>query len=211
MSKSDEQVLGFARDVLPAEWVCAGRFAAAVSAWQLEQRLKNVERDWRLRSEVERNAAFKQVIPYILMRDVCGRVAIYPRGGNEARLHGRFSCGIGGHVNPEDDIGGALLATLLRGAERELAEEFATVPAYRVLSVLGVINEEETEVGHCHFGVVFLADGCQSVNAIAGNELVGLEWRKPDEISEPLEIWSELALSLLPCRQSGLAGIRLVL
>ena len=52
------------------------------------------------RSEAEQDKHFKQLIPYVLL--ICGdRILRYRRGkgGQETRLHGLFSVGVGGHIS----------------------------------------------------------------------------------------------------------------
>src|SRR5580658_2357824 len=56
------------------------------------------------RSDAEQNKRFKQLIPYVLL--ICrDKILRYRRGkgGGEARLHGLYSVGIGGHISEEDD------------------------------------------------------------------------------------------------------------
>ena len=81
-------------------------------------------------TEMERDPSFKQVIPYLVLRDgeryfLMRRTA----AGGDARLHDRYSIGVGGHLNPGD---GGLLGGLRRewhgGARRRLR---ARVPARR--------------------------------------------------------------------------------
>src|SRR5438477_12615443 len=58
---------------------------------------------YRNRSEAEQDRRYKQLIPYVLL--VCqDRILRYRRGkgGQETRLHGLFSVGIGGHISDED-------------------------------------------------------------------------------------------------------------
>src|SRR6266851_7883968 len=55
------------------------------------------------RSEAEQDRRYKQVIPYVLL--ICDdRLLRYRRGrgGEEKRLHGLYSVGIGGHISEED-------------------------------------------------------------------------------------------------------------
>src|SRR5581483_5859215 len=56
------------------------------------------------RSEAELDKRYKQLIPYVLL--ICnGRILRYRRGkgGQETRLHGLYSVGIGGHISEEDN------------------------------------------------------------------------------------------------------------
>src|SRR5690349_25157813 len=54
-------------------------------------------------SEAEQDRRFKQLIPYVLI--LCnGKILRYRRGkgGQETRLHGLFSVGVGGHILAKD-------------------------------------------------------------------------------------------------------------
>src|SRR5882672_4941863 len=78
------------------------------------------------RSEAEQDKRYKQLIPYVLI--LCNdRILRYRRGkgGQETRLHGLFSIGIGGHISEEDH---GLFSNRLgyhEGMRRELMEEVA--------------------------------------------------------------------------------------
>src|SRR5437016_2814112 len=108
---------------------------------------------YRNRSEAEQDKRYKQLIPYVLVirHD---RILRYRRGrgGQETRLHGLYSVGIGGHISEEDH---GLFSTGLgyhEGMRRELMEEVAVEGAKE--STVAVINDDSTEVGYVHFGVV---------------------------------------------------------
>jgi predicted NUDIX family phosphoesterase len=110
---------------------------------------------YRNRSEAEQDKRYKQLIPYVLL--VCKeKVLRYRRGkgGQETRLHGLFSVGIGGHISDEDHGLFSTGAGYQDGMRRELMEEVAveTVDAPAV----AVINDDSTEVGYVHFGVVHI-------------------------------------------------------
>src|SRR5256886_7749186 len=55
------------------------------------------------RSDAEQDRRYKQLIPYVLLISK-GRILRYRRGkgGQETRLHGLYSVGIGGHISEED-------------------------------------------------------------------------------------------------------------
>src|SRR2546421_5111367 len=105
------------------------------------------------RSDAEQDKRYKQLIPYVLLirHD---RILRYRRGrgGQETRLHGLSSVGIGGHISEEDH---GLFSTGLGyqdGMRRELMEEVA-LDSVKEADV-AVINDDSTEVGYVHFGVV---------------------------------------------------------
>lgn len=105
------------------------------------------------RSEAEQDRRYKQLIPYVLL--ICnGKILRYRRGkgGQETRLHGLYSVGIGGHISDEDH---GLFSSGIgyeEGMRRELMEEVA-VEQVNAPSV-ALINDDSTEVGYVHFGVV---------------------------------------------------------
>jgi predicted NUDIX family phosphoesterase len=105
------------------------------------------------RSEAEHDRRYKQLIPYVLV--VCGdRILRYRRGkgGQETRLHGLYSVGIGGHISEEDH---GLFSKQLgyeEGMRRELMEEVALGEVKDV--AVALINDDSTDVGLVHFGVV---------------------------------------------------------
>ncbi len=104
------------------------------------------------RSSAEQDKRYKQLIPYVLL--VCnGKILRYRRGksGGEARLHGFYSVGIGWHISEEDH---QLFSNdpYREGMRRELMEEVAVEGANDAM--VAVINDDSTEVGQVHFGVV---------------------------------------------------------
>src|SRR5215203_2344392 len=105
------------------------------------------------RSDVEQDKRYKQLIPYVLI--FChDRILRYRRGkgGQETRLHGLYSVGVGGHISEEDN---GLFSNRLgyhEGMRRELMEEVAIDEVND--TAVAVINDDSTEVGFVHFGVV---------------------------------------------------------
>jgi predicted NUDIX family phosphoesterase len=111
---------------------------------------------YRPRSEVEEDPAFKQIIPYVVFR-CADSVFCYTRGKSqgEARLHRLRSLGVGGHVSEEDAHGGKTLDAYESAMRREIDEEVRLETAGRVRRV-GLINDDDTPVGRVHLGVVHL-------------------------------------------------------
>ena len=108
---------------------------------------------YRNRSGAEQDRRFKQLIPYVLI--LCnGKILRYRRGrgGQETRLHGLYSVGIGGHISEEDDGLFSSGAGYQEGMRRELMEEVAIEHTKEV--AVAVINDDSTDVGLVHFGVV---------------------------------------------------------
>lgn len=109
---------------------------------------------------LEGNAEFRQYATYCVLLNR-GRAYVYARaGGADARLVGKGSIGIGGHVEGTDAItfSGAVKveSTVVAAARRELFEEVGLVPAELVFR--GLIHLRVDHVSQCHLGFVFTAD-----------------------------------------------------
>src|SRR6266481_2107154 len=107
------------------------------------------------RSDAEQDRRYKQLIPYVLL--ICNdKILRYRRGrgGQETRLHGLFSVGIGGHISEEDHGLFSNDRGYQDGMRRELKEEVAIDEGKE--AAVGVINDDSTDVGCVHFGVVHI-------------------------------------------------------
>ncbi|MFZ9089033.1 MAG: phosphoesterase [Planctomycetaceae bacterium] len=107
---------------------------------------------YRPRPEMEQDPEFKQLIPYCIFR-YGDQIFQYQRGNDqgESRLHAKYSVGVGGHVSTEDLDGDA--EPYLEGMRRELEEEIS-IEAKWTETCTGLINDDETEVGRVHLGIV---------------------------------------------------------
>src|SRR5262245_56207135 len=103
------------------------------------------------RPEMEQSRAWKQVIPYLILRDGARYFLMRrTRAGADVRLHDRWSIGVGGHLNPGDrDLRGGLR----REWREELVADFE--PEFRLV---GLLNDDTTDVGSVHLGAVYVAD-----------------------------------------------------
>ena len=155
------------------------------------------------RSQVEENPAYKQLIPYVLM-SYQDKYLSYIRGrrAGEARLVGNRSIGIGGHINPADDMplfNTDFYETYLAAVEREVAEE-VFVETSHTDSVVALLNDESNEVGSVHLGIVhhWILD---APNVSKREQMITqMAFMTPAELHEvrdTLETWSGLCLSRL--------------
>lgn len=110
---------------------------------------------WMLREEAEHDPAYKQIIPYVVLAHA-RTLFCYTRGkqSGEQRLVAHRSVGIGGHIAREDhglftDFGPDLYREAMH---REVLEEIVLDAPYEE-RLLGVINDDTTDVGRVHFGV----------------------------------------------------------
>lgn len=107
---------------------------------------------------------YVQIIPYILFR-YNGKYLRYlrPDKGNEARLHGKISIGIGGHIDFIDveaaqDGSIDLPMTLAVNAQRESKEEIGLDLPLDGFRWVATIYSNATEVDTVHLGVVGIID-----------------------------------------------------
>jgi len=150
------------------------------------------------RAAMERDPSFKQIIPYLVLRDgprwfLMQRTA----AGGDERLHHRYSIGVGGHLNPGD--GG-----LLGGLRREWTEELeaAFVPAFELVALL---NDDTTDVGSVHLGAVYVADaGGRPVSIRETHKLSGAFADEPAvaAVVDRMESWSRLTFEFLAGERS---------
>ncbi|MBR4833681.1 MAG: phosphoesterase [Thermoguttaceae bacterium] len=165
------------------------------------------------RGDAERDPEFKQLIPYIIF--VCedsttGRPSVfaYRRGDGrgEKRLRSKRSVGVGGHINDVDATAatdGSPFGTDLfsAGAAREIAEEVVLGAPILRFERVGLVNDDETEVGRVHLGVVCVATlaapeltSNEPDLAEAGFRLVDELLAEIDAEPEAFETWTTLAL-----------------
>jgi predicted NUDIX family phosphoesterase len=151
------------------------------------------------RSEAEQDKRFKQLIPYALL--ICrDKILRYRRGkgGQETRLRGLYSVGVGGHISEEDHGLFSSDRGYQEGMRRELMEEVGVDAANQ--PAVAAINDDSTEVGQVHFGVIHIVR--VSEESVAGGRLgiVGPEFIPMAEaLKDPAgyESWSRFCLENL--------------
>jgi len=151
------------------------------------------------RSEAEQDKRYKQLIPYVLI--ICdGKILRYRRGkgGQETRLHGLYSVGIGGHISEEDHGLFSNRQGYQEGMRRELMEEVAIDEVKE--TVVAVINDDSTEVGFVHFGVVHVMSVADETIVGRRSGIVAPEFISiVDAVKDPsaYESWSRFCLENL--------------
>ena len=149
--------------------------------------------EFRPRGEMERDRSWKQVIPYLVLRDG-PRYFLMQRtkGGGDTRLHDLWTIGVGGHLNPGD---GGLAGGLRREWREEILADFE--PEFELV---GLINDDATDVGSVHVGAVYLADARRRPVAIRETDKLRGAFAAPDEVAsvvDRMETWSALAFAHL--------------
>ncbi len=153
------------------------------------------------RSTAENDPSLKQIIPYALISGQ-GKVLRYKRGkaSGEKRLVAKASIGIGGHMNDQDEGLFALdRVAYLAGVQREIDEEIR-IPNPRSHRIVGLINDDSTEVGRVHLGVVHVVQLPAAEATKRESAITEVEFLTPAELRaerESLETWSQICLDHL--------------
>ena len=154
------------------------------------------------RDKMEEDPSFKQLIPYCIFRhkDDSGQVSIfqYTRGDKqgEKRLHSKRSIGIGGHISTLD-LGDD--SPYQVGLNRELEEEVVIDTTYQE-NCVGLINDDENEVGKVHLGIVHIFDVDQPNVSANESEIVDSGFVPISDLLrdiEQFETWSQICLRAL--------------
>ena len=140
------------------------------------------------RAIAETSPQYKQIIPYVLIRngDAFYLLQRTPKQ-TEARLHHKLSLGIGGHINPD-------APELLDGLQKELEEEVDVAGDYD-LSFVGILNDDETEVGSVHHGAVFVLDALDGNVQVRETDKMTGRWVARKDLAaqrEMMESWSAI-------------------
>ncbi|MFQ3578926.1 MAG: hypothetical protein SNJ71_02140 [Bacteroidales bacterium] len=107
------------------------------------------------RKIAENSPQYKQLIPYCVFfyKDF---IFTYQRRGTEDRLYGKYSIGIGGHINPSDHDYNCL-SSYEKGKRREIYEELG-YDQNLITKTKYFLYSEDTNVSKCHLGVVEFID-----------------------------------------------------
>ena len=186
-----ERVLVLSRDEVPGGCDFSGvRLADATTMGDLHAAVQAHGR-FLDRPLAEESPEFKQLIPYVVLRDGA-LVFLMERtdAGGDARLHGKASIGVGGHLNPVDEGEDPLTD----GLRREWAEELVAdwEPEFRLV---GLLNDDSNPVGSVHLGVVFEVEAAgRSVEVREHEKLTG-RFATEAEVRaawDRMETWSRL-------------------
>lgn len=154
------------------------------------------------RDQMEIDPSYKQLIPYCIFQfvDDRGQTSLfqYRRGSGqgESRLHKKRSIGIGGHVSTLDNDEDAPYRV---GMKRELEEE-VTIDAEYAEELVGLINDDQNEVGQVHLGIVHLFTVSQPIVNAKESEIVDAGFMPLNELLEQIddfETWSQICLKAL--------------
>jgi predicted NUDIX family phosphoesterase len=202
LDKNEQEIMVIDRSTLFAEIYFQG-FSPAKNQDYQQVILDNYF--YQKRGIAEIKPEFKQPIAYcIILNKKTGNVFAYQRSVKdgeyaEKRLQGKWSWGIGGHIDKiDEENGNPIEVSLLREIDEEIQ-----IASFDSPKVLGYINDDETEVGQVHFGILYLIETNETVKPkdkeISFGEFKALHDLQSiyDENAASVESWSGIALTAL--------------
>lgn len=115
------------------------------------------EFEYLKRKNAENNESYKQPISYVVLvnndKDIFAyRRALKDEDYTEKRLQGKWSIGIGGHVDKKDEnFKDPIESSVWREIEEEVKGEV------KKIKLFGYINDDSNNVGRVHFGLFYIA------------------------------------------------------
>jgi predicted NUDIX family phosphoesterase len=147
------------------------------------------------RAHAETNQNYKQIIPYIifLFED---KIFVMQRKqtASEQRLAGKLSIGIGGHIREEDITSSDITSWALREFQEEV-----TFTGLHTVQQLGVLNDDSSDVGKVHLGVILLFRGNSNQISINDEHKSGILLTRDEclALKSSMESWSQICLDFL--------------
>lgn len=156
---------------------------------------------FRPRNILEEDPSYKQIIPYAV---ICYGNEVYMfrrlNKQTEARLHNKCSLGVGGHMNPYGDK--INTDYLHHELEREMHEEVKLGEGCEIVDMkpVGFINDDLSEVGKVHLGVLYHIKVSNNHIEINETEKMTGEWVTISDLAKyysNMETWSQLYCKLI--------------
>ena len=140
-----------------------GQFTGLQTDWNkyLTSLFRPEKIHWLDRARCEADRKFKQIIPYMMLRYRSPdgvSIGVYQRTklSGESRLHGKWTLGLGGHIE-FSDRGDTPMDIFQAAWQRELKEEVKIDCRYAA-EICGLISDPSTPVGQVHLGVLMVID-----------------------------------------------------
>lgn len=156
---------------------------------------------FRPRNILEEDPSYKQIIPYAV---ICYGNEVYMfrrlNKQTEVRLHNKCSLGVGGHMNPYGDK--IDIDYLHHELEREMHEEVKLGEGCEIVDMkpVGFINDDLSEVGKVHLGVLYHITVSNNHIEINETEKMTGEWVAISDLTKyysNMETWSQLYCKLI--------------
>jgi predicted NUDIX family phosphoesterase len=192
-TKTDEKILVVNRDSILGKESING--FKSLNDFDYYQKLVDQNKEFKWRSQMELDPAFKQIIPYLIF-NYQDKFFLMQRQStaSEMRLQSKYSLGIGGHVREDDILG----KDLFDWTKREFYEEIEYAGSFSIRP-LGIINDESNDVGKVHIGFAFLLTGDSSDISIRSELKSGslMTLQECGEFYHNMETWTQIIFNHL--------------
>jgi len=145
------------------------------------------------RYDAELNFENRQIIPYCLVK--CEEnYFITRRLEGDVRLTGKYSLGVGGHLERVDGTDNDYIKS---GMMRELDEEISIKSSIKSIDLIGIICSNNTEVDSVHLGLVYVVDVSGLDVSVKETETLVGDWISKSDLLNfdgELESWSKIAV-----------------
>ena len=164
------------------------------------------------KGEAEINFEYKQPIAYtLLVNPTTKKVFAFQRAREdkhytEKRLQGKWSIGLGGHIERVDhqERGQPQSRNPIYASQlRELLEEVIIEGKISRPKVIGYVNSDADEVSQVHFGVLYIVETDATRAILLDKEIARGDFRFVPELEKMLttdievEEWSKIAINVL--------------
>jgi len=194
LNKMEESVLVVKRSVLEKHDLVNHQGIKNVALASVEKSIVN-DYEYLKRGIAEDSVSYKQIIPYIVFKHQESYFLMQRSSkASEKRLANNYSLGIGGHLRKEDID----FKRIHEWGMREFKEEVAYCGTGK-MQFLGVLNDDSTEVGKVHLGLVFIYEAASSDIRVRSELKSGVLATKTDIIGlfDMLESWSQMVITAL--------------
>lgn len=161
---------------------------------------------WMKKNVAEHDPTHKQPVGYsMIVNPDLKQVFAYQRSSEDAeytekRLQGKWSWGVGGHIERFDNLNrNPIHASMMRELEEEVETNDSAKP-----KLLGYINYDSDNVGEVHFGILYLVETHSKIIRPKDPEIDSGQLRSVEELqnicSAPkfiVEEWSRISLEPL--------------
>lgn len=146
------------------------------------------------RKIAETDFNFKQIIPYVIVRHE-NRYVLMRRTTKqtEARLHDKYSIGVGGHIN-DQDMSKGIENIIHQGMRREIEEEI-NINSEQSCELVGVINDNSSEVSRVHMGLVYILTAGTPEFTIVEHDKYTANWATVEQMAayyDKMESWTQI-------------------
>jgi predicted NUDIX family phosphoesterase len=147
-----------------------------------------------LRYKAELDECYRQIIPYCMIKKD-GKYFVTQRLKGDARLVGRYSLGIGGHMEKIDYNDNTDF--IQKALRREMYEEVYIDGKIDDIKLIGTICSNATAVDRVHYGMVYLAHISSGDVRVREVENLKGKWMTRDELlgeKDQFEVWSQICI-----------------